>query len=203
MSENGIYRIDFHSIKVGTDADFDSGIPADFFDRWAESGVAGVTAGKVHIHVVRHASTLELSVIIDATVILTCDRCLDEFPCPVHFEGHPVVKISDAIPDGERYSGDAHRAVNNSDGEVLWISPAENSLDMEQYIYESILLSLPFQRVHPDLKDCNPDMLRRFRIVSEEEFEDLTAAAAHRDAETAAEEDNPFAALAGLKDKNE
>ncbi len=105
---------------------------------------------------------IELRVKIDAEVRLTCDRCLDEFECPVHFEGQPVVKISDTIPEGEQYSGDAHREVNNSDGDILWISPAEATLDLGQYIYESIMLSLPFQRVHPELKDCNQEM-DRFR----------------------------------------
>ena len=164
-----------------------------FFGRWPESEVAH-GQGQARVEVVKHASMMELSVAIDAEVLLTCDRCLDEFLCPVHFEGRPVVKISDSIPEGERYSGDAHREANNSDGDVLWISPADDSLDMGQYIYESIMLSLPFQRVHRNIGECNPDMLKRFRIVTESEFDDLTRGAA------AEEADGPFASLAGLKE---
>ena len=51
---------------------------------------------------------------------------------------------------------------------------SETELNVAQYIYESICLSLPYQRVHPDDGEghstCDPDMLSRFRIVSEEEF---------------------------------
>lgn len=193
VSADTTYKIDFHGLKTGETYSYDFPVNDRFFGRWPESEVAH-GQGQARVEVVKHASTMELSVAIDAEVLLTCDRCLDEFLCPVHFEGRPVVKISDSIPEGERYSGDAHREANNSDGDVLWISPADDSLDMGQYIYESIMLSLPFQRVHPDIKECNPDMLKRFRIVSESEFDDLTRNASADDT------DNPFAALAGLKE---
>ena len=198
MSDKVTYRIDFHGLSVGKNYTYDFPIDDRFFARWPESEVVS-GHGNARVDVVRQASMMELSVRIEAEVTLTCDRCLDEFSCPICFEGHPVVKISDAVPEGERYSGDAARGeVNNSDGDILWISSAEDSLDLGQYIYESIMLSLPFQRVHPDMKDCNQDMLRRFRIVSEEEFEQLTASEERSGEEGDA--GNPFAALAGLKD---
>lgn len=196
MSADTTYRIDFHGLSIGKSYSYDFPIDDRFWAHWPESEVVA-GHGAVHVEVVRHASMLELAVRIEAEVTLTCDRCLDEFSCPVVFEGHPVVKISDAVPDGERYSGDAHQEANNSDGDILWISSAEESLDLEQYIYESIMLSLPFQRVHPDMRDCNQDMLRRFRIVSEEEFEELAGAA---EADDGTDSSKPFAqALAGLK----
>lgn len=193
MSAKTTYSIDFHGLKSGHEGGYDYVFPIDdsFFGRWPESEIRS-GKGEARVHVVKHASMMELTVVIDAEVLLTCDRCLDEFLCPVHYEGHPVVKISDSIPEGERYSGDAHEAANNSDGDVLWISPADSTLDLGQYIYESIMLSLPFQRVHPDIRECNPEMLKRFRIVSEEEFDAL----AHEGAD---EGENPFAALKELK----
>ncbi len=60
------------------------------------------------------------------------------------------------------------------DGEVLWLAPGEDEVDLAQYIYESIVLSLPYQRVHPE-GGCDPGMLRRFRIVSGEEFARIEA----------------------------
>lgn len=195
MSAKATYSIDFHGLKQGHEGGYDYVFPIDdsFFGRWPESEIRS-GQGEARVHVVKHASMMELNVVIDAEVLLTCDRCLDEFLCPVHFEGNPVVKVSDSIPDGERYSGDAHETANNSDGDVLWISPADSTLDLGQYIYESIMLSLPFQRVHPDIKACNPEMLERFRIVSEEEFDAL----AHADDQ--AEDNSPFAALKELKE---
>ena len=82
---------------------------------------------------------------IRGEVAVECDRCLEEFMMPVRYEGTLHVRYSDC----ER----------ESDGEVMWISPSETELNVAQYIYESICLSLPYQRVHPD--------------VSEEEFDRL------------------------------
>ena len=99
----------------------------------------------------------EGQVTIDGEVTVPCDRCLEDCVLPVHFKGHPVVKFSEEEQD--------------SDGEVIWIHPAEDLLDLGQYIYESIVLSLPYQRVHPlDALGnplCNPDMLARFTVADE------------------------------------
>ena len=192
MNEQARYSIDFHGLKAGETYRYAFPVDDRFFARWPESEITQ-GQGTAEVEAIKHASMIELRVKINADVRLTCDRCLDEFECPVHFEGHPVVKISDSIPEGERYSGDAHREANNSDGDILWISPAEDTLDLGQYIYESIMFSLPFQRVHPDMRDCNQEMLKRFRIVSEEEFDAL---AGKTDADEAG---NPFATLKELK----
>jgi uncharacterized metal-binding protein YceD (DUF177 family) len=61
------------------------------------------------------------------------------------------------------------------EGDILWINPADAQLDLEQYIYESIVLNLPLSRVHPEdvhgTPLCNPAMLERFTIISAEEFD--------------------------------
>ncbi|MEG2365470.1 MAG: YceD family protein, partial [Alistipes sp.] len=88
---------------------------------------------------------------------------------PIHFEGRLVVKFSDEIDE--------------YDGEVMWISPSASEVDLAQYIYESIVLSLPYQRVHPEGM-CDPEMLARFKIVSDAEF---AAIEARQRAENAAE----------------
>ena len=58
----------------------------------------------------------------------------------------------------------------------MWMLPGEDRVELAQYIYESIVLSLPYQRVHPE-GECNPEMLERFRIVSDREFASIEAAA--------------------------
>ena len=75
--------------------------------------------------------------------------------------------------------------------------PGEDQVDLKQYIYESIVLSLPYQRVHPEGM-CNPDMLERFRIVSDQEFASIEARAgggAHNEGE--------WAKLAALRERME
>ena len=114
--------------------------------------------GRVGVALLRSASMLELKVSIRGSVVVACDRCLDDCTVPVEFDGTLVVKFSDEVSD--------------YDCEVMWLSPSAGSVDLTQYVYESILLSLPYQRVHPD-GECDPEMLGRFRIVTGEEFDRL------------------------------
>ena len=82
---------------------------------------------------------------------------------PIDYTGRLVVRFSETRDE--------------CDGEVMWVSPAETEINLAQYIYESICLSLPYQRVHPTDENgksgCDPDMLARFKIVTEEEFEKI------------------------------
>ena len=87
--------------------------------------------------------------------------------------------------------------VHEYDGEVMWMLPGEDRVELAQYIYESIVLSLPYQRVHPD-GECNPDMLERFRIVSDEEFGRLEDRA-----EAEGRNEGEWAKLAALKEQME
>ena len=46
----------------------------------------------------------------------------------------------------------------------MYVSPDEDQIDIRHYVYESIMLSLPVQRVHPDNEkgrtQCNKEMLK-------------------------------------------
>jgi uncharacterized metal-binding protein YceD (DUF177 family) len=143
---------------------FDFEVGGDFFKRNEGSGIKGGSA-TVEVELERKPSMLYLRVRITGEVIVACDRCLEDCALPIDFHDTLIVKFSEEeVP---------------TDGEVMWINPADSLLDLEQYIYESIVLALPFRRVHPeDVHEtplCNPAMLAKFRIVSEEEFEELTA----------------------------
>ena len=55
----------------------------------------------------------------------------------------------------------------------MWISPADGEVSLAQYIYESIVLALPYSRVHAD-GECDPDMLARFTVVESADDEEET-----------------------------
>ena len=78
----------------------------------------------------------------------------------------------------------------------MWLNPAETEVNLTQYIYESIVLSLPYQRVHPE-GECNPDMMARFAQISGSEFETMVAQAEQNDKHGIGEGD--FNKLAALK----
>lgn len=120
---------------------------------------------QIGVDLERSSSVLQLSVTIAGTVTVECDRCLDDVELPVDFNGVLEVKFSDEFDD--------------YDGSVMWISPSLDRVELAQYFYESIVLSLPSQRVHPldanGLPTCNPDMLSRFRIISADEFDRIAS----------------------------
>ena len=66
--------------------------------------------GRVGVTLLRSASMLELKVSIRGSVVVACDRCLDDCTVPVEFDGTLVVKFSDEVSD--------------YDGEVMWLSPS-------------------------------------------------------------------------------
>jgi uncharacterized metal-binding protein YceD (DUF177 family) len=107
---------------------------------------------------------MRLEVRITGKVTVPCDRCLEDCDLPVDFRGRMAVKVSEEEQPFE--------------GDIMWVAPGESVIDLEQYIYESIVLSLPLHRVHPEDVHgqplCNPAMLERFKIVTEEEFNTLT-----------------------------
>lgn len=143
----------------------------------------------MNVELTRHIAIIELKIDIVATVEISCDRCLEEFMLPVVFEGNPLVKVTST-----------HGA---DDGDTIWVDPQDDRIELAQYIYESIILSLPFQRVHPRLEDCNPEMVKRFSIVTPEQIDEIEQRAGSITSDSEDEQDtvNPFAVLEDLKDK--
>ncbi len=175
------YTVPFKGLKVGVHQ-FDFEVDDALFQAFEGSEVQR-GAAKVSIEVTKAASMLTLDVQIRGEVTVECDRCLDDCILPIEFDDQIHVKFSEEEIE--------------FDGEVLWLNPSEGEVELGRYIYDSILLSLPYSRVHAE-GDCNPDMLARFRTVSEEEFEQM-AEAAERDEELDEANREQWAKLAALK----
>ena len=65
--------------------------------------------------------------------------------------------------------------VGDEDDDIISIAANEHELNISQFVYEYIMLSLPLKRVHPDDKDgnstCDKEVLDKLNdyIVEEEE----------------------------------
>ena len=154
------YSIAFRGLKNGVH-DFDFEVGGALFEAFGSTEIKG-GACRAHVALTKSEAQLVADVSIRGAVVVACDRCLEDCSIPIDFEGRLLVKFSD--PAGEY------------DGEVLWLTPRDDEVDLAQYIYESNVLSLPYQRVHPE-GECDPEMLGRFRIVSDAEFSAIEAAA--------------------------
>ena len=158
MEQITLYSIPFKGLKNGS-YEFDFQVDDKLFEAYERVEIKSGDC-KAHVELKRSETMLELNVAISGEVICECDRCLEDCPIAIDYEGDLVVKFSD---ETDYY-----------DGDVMWISPADDVVDLTQYIYESIVLSLPYSRVHEE-GECNPEMLASFTEISEEELAALEA----------------------------
>ena len=154
------YSIAYKGLKNGRH-DFRFEVDESLFEAFGSTEIKDGRC-EVSVGMDRSEAQLILDVQITGYVVVECDRCLEDCRVPIDFEGRLVVKFSDEV--------------HEYDGEVMWMLPGEDQVELAQYIYESIVLSLPYQRVHPE-GECNPEMLERFRIISDREFASIEAAA--------------------------
>lgn len=154
------YTIAYKGLKNGLH-DFEFEIGNALFAAYESEEVHDADC-RARVTLNRSETQLRLDIAIEGEVTVTCDRCLEECVLPIACEGELLVKFSD---EEHEY-----------DGEVLWLYPGDAEVDLTQYLYESIILALPYQRVHEE-GACNPEMLERFRIVTEGEFAQIEAQA--------------------------
>ena len=175
------YSIAYRVLKNGThEFRFEVGKP--LFEAFESSEIKDGRC-VVEVTLERGETMLTADVRITGHVVVACDRCLEDCRIPIDFEGQLLVKFSD-VP-------------RVFDGEVLWLLSGVDELDLSQFFYVSIVLSLPYQRVHPE-GECDPEKLKRFRIVSDEEF-----SAIENRAEEHAVPEGEWAKLAALRERME
>lgn len=175
------YSIAYKGLKNGRH-DFSFEVDRSLFEAFESTEIKD-GACEVEVGMDRSETQLTLDVAITGYVVVECDRCLEDCRVPIDFEGQLLVKFSDQVRE--------------YDGEVMWMLPGEDRVELAQYIYESIVLSLPYQRVHPE-GECDPEMIERFRIISDQEFASIEAQAAG-----GAHDDGEWAKLAALRERME
>ena len=145
------YLIDYMSLSSGLHT-FDFEVDGSLFAEMESNEIKGGDC-KVHVCVNVSETKLDVNVMISGVVVVECDRCLEDCNMPIDYSGQLLVRFSDLQHD--------------YDGDVMWIAKGDQ-LSLKQYIYESIVISLPYRRVHEE-GGCNPEMMARFTIMNDEE----------------------------------
>ena len=153
------YEISFFGLKEGQH-EFEFEIDRKFFECFEKSEIkTGKLKAKVILN--KKPGLLELNIRIVGLVQVICDRCLEAFDMPLKYNGELYVKF------GERYE--------EIDEKVIVLKANTHHLNLSQFLYESIHLSIPYKRIHPDDKDgnstCNKEMLS---LIQEGSFEEET-----------------------------
>ena len=137
MSKTKEYLIPFIGLKLGKHH-FEYQISNAFFeifdyDEFQNSDI------KVNVVLEKQSNLLELNFKHKGTVKVPCDMTGEDFDLPIKGKMKLIVRF------GEEY--------NNDNEELLILPFGEFEIDIAQYVYEMIVLSVPLRRVHPGVKD--------------------------------------------------
>lgn len=85
-------------------------------------------------------------------VMLPCDRCLEPVRVNLDFDEHLLVKLVPQVAEMQQ------------EDDMWVVNENEYELDVFHFVYESIMLALPIQVLHPDDENgnstCNPEILK-------------------------------------------
>ncbi len=137
MKRNGIYEIPFVGLKEGKHQ-FEYQIERKFFDAFDFDEFNDVNV-LVTLEFVKKTTLFELHFHCKGWVEVPCDISNELFHQPIDNDLNLIVKF------GEEY--------DDTDDELLIIPHGEYKINIAQYLYEMIVLSVPVKRIHPGVLD--------------------------------------------------
>lgn len=149
------YTIPFVGLKQGLHQ-FEFQIENTFFEHF-EYDEFNASAINVALEFNKKTTMLELQFTATGTVNVNCDLTNEPFDLPIKNEFFLVVKF------GEEY--------NDENEELLILPYGEYEVNVQQYIYELIVLAIPPKRVHPGVKNgtLQSDILEKLEELSPKE----------------------------------
>ena len=137
MNKTKEYLIPFIGLKPGKHQ-FEYQISNAFFEifDYHEFNNSNI---KVNVVLEKKSTMLELAFKHKGTVNVPCDMTNEEFDLPIKGTMKLIVRFGDAF--------------NNDNEELLILPHGEFQVDIAQYVYEMIVLSVPLRRIHPGIKD--------------------------------------------------
>ena len=158
------YVIQFVGLSVG-EHEYEFEVDDKFFE---DLDYSEIKQGNIRIKLklLKQSQMMSLQFEIGGTVRSICDHCAEEFDLPLMGDHKLMVKVGGSD-------------TGNEDDDIITIAANEHELDLSQYIYEYITLSLPIKRVHLEDKDgnakCDKEMLEKLKnFIVEEEGEEST-----------------------------
>ena len=159
MSNRREYEIAFVGLKPGVH-EFNYEIDDRFFEEYQEQDFRQ-TSAHIKLLLEKNNGFMLLRFEVGGKAEVTCDRCNSDFPFELFDEFSMTVKIvedPDLMNDQEE------------DPDVYYISRGESHLDVKNWIYEFVNLSIPMQKTcsyeNMDGPFCNPaarDLLNKMK----------------------------------------
>jgi len=137
MKVTNEFLIPFIGLKLGKHQ-FEYQINKKFFEDFSYDEFESCDI-KVNVVLEKKSTMLELQFKHKGTIYVPCDLTSEMFDLPIKGKIKLIVQFGEAF---------------NDDNEELLILPhGEHQVDISQYIYEMIALSIPLKRIHPSVKD--------------------------------------------------
>ncbi len=137
MKVTNEFLIPFIGLKLGKHQ-FEYQINKKFFEDYGYDEFETCDI-KVNVVLEKKSTMLELHFKHKGTIYVPCDLTNEMFDLPIKGKIKVIVQFGEAF---------------NDDNEELLILPfGEHQVDISQYIYEMIALSIPLKRIHPGIKD--------------------------------------------------
>ncbi|RZJ35218.1 MAG: DUF177 domain-containing protein [Flavobacterium sp.] len=141
MKKLSEFLIPFIGLKLGKHQ-FEFKIDKTFFDAFDYQEFENADI-KVNVVLEKKSTMLELAFKHKGTVNVPCDLTNEMFDLAVKGAFRLVVQFGDQF--------------NNDNDELLILPHGEHQIDISQYIFEMIVLSVPLKRIHPGVKDGTLD----------------------------------------------
>ena len=130
--------LQFSGLALG-EHHFEFVLDETFFSEFPLQDLEGLRPVTVRVAMRKANHMLELDFAFDGEMDTTCDLSNDPFVLELHNAFSVVVKFGEAFDDSEP--------------EVLVLPHGSYEVDLKQYLYELVALSLPLQRVKPELRE--------------------------------------------------
>jgi len=152
MSKSKEYVIPFVGLKLGKHR-FEYQINNAFFEIFDYNEFQNSEI-KVDVVLEKKSNLLEISFKHKGVVNVPCDLTSEDFDLPVKGKLKLIVRFGESF--------------NNDNEELLILPFGEFEIDIAQYIYEMIVLSIPLKRVHPGIKDgtLNTEALAKLKELT-------------------------------------
>jgi uncharacterized metal-binding protein YceD (DUF177 family) len=152
MREMKAYTIPFIGLKIG-EHHFDFDITNTFFEHF-EYKEFNAAAINLDVLLDKKTTLLEFTLAYKGTVHVNCDVTNELYEQPIEGTYHFIVKF------GDEY--------NDEDEDLLILPHGSYEVNIQQYIYESIILSMPSRRIHPGVQDgtLQSDILQKLEELS-------------------------------------
>ena len=148
------YNVDLKGLKVSTlklEFDLDNGFFADIDGEDFQKGTV-----KAYVTIEKKRDIFDFSFALNGTVVVPCDRCLDDLEIDFETENNLKVRLGDDYAD---------------EGDVVIVPEQDGDFNVAWYLYEFIVLALPMKRVHAPGK-CNHEMTGKLKKHSAGEASD-------------------------------